>query len=115
MLRLGSGDTITIAAGGAAATTAPSVVTRYFQNGPKTAVASTNGTSAVTLVTGLAAPEVDVDTISVANIDTQANTVTVTATIGGVAVNFAVITMQAGDQFTVDTNGKITGINSAVN
>lgn len=113
MLRLGPADTITIAAAGSAATTNPNVTTRYFLNGPRTSVAALNGSSAVTLLTGLAAPEIDLDTLSVANVDTQANTVTVTATLNGVAVNIAVITMQAGDNFQIDSNGKISGVNSA--
>lgn len=116
MLHLGTNDSIAAVMGGSAATTNPSVLVRSAVGGqPRSAASSLNGATAVTLLSGSATGGADVqlDTISIANIDTQSNTITISATIGSNTVNFAVITMAAGDQITVDSTGKITGVNSA--
>jgi hypothetical protein len=117
MLHLGAADTITIAAGGTAAVTNPNAIVRYTVNGkPLSAAIPLNGATPVTILTGVTSPigqDVELNSISLANVDTQSNTITVTAALGANTVNFAVVTMAAGDQGIIDSDGKYTGVNSA--
>ena len=115
MLRLNPADSISAVSNGAAATTNPSVIVRYLNGGPRAAAVALAGVAPVVLLTGAVVAQsnfVEVDTISIANVDTQSNTITLSCTIGGVTLNFAVITMAAGDHANIDSTGKITVANS---
>ncbi len=120
MLNLLPADSITAAMDGAATTTNPTAVVRYLKNGVhQSSLVNLNGTTSVTLMSGVTATAanpaaiIELVDISLCNVDTTAQTVTLTASLGGTSGSFAVLTMQPSDHQTVDENGKVTGVNSS--
>lgn len=100
------GDSITAVLGGAITSSQPtySIDSTDQNSGAKsTAVGSLNSTSAVTLLTGNT-PQA-VSSITIANIDTVAATVTIKKVASGTGYTLAAITLQSGDTLTMNDKG----------
>lgn len=111
-MRLNVGDSLSAVMGGAAATTNPTVKIEYqYPLGMETGLVALTGATPVSLLAGASAATV-INSITVTNVDTQSNVVTISGTIGGVTANIYAFTMAAGDSLTVDINGQIIGTNS---
>ena len=116
---------ISVAMAATATTTNPSYVTAYSDD---TGTAFTegssdgalNGTSAVTVVTAPAASTRRlIKTIYITNIDTVANTITVSYNDNSTLRTIVKVTLQVGDTWstdgTTDTNGNLKTIQGSVN
>lgn len=111
-MRLNVGDSLSAVMGGAAATTNPTVKIEYqYPLGMETGLVALTGATPVSLLAGASAATI-INSITVTNVDTQSNVVTISGTIGGVTANMYVFTMAAGDSLTVDINGQVIGTNS---
>lgn len=113
MLHLNSGDSISGVLSGSPTTNEPTVLVRYRNGGVvRSALLALNGPTPVQLLAGNGPQEVNIDSIFVANLDTQPVSFTLSASIGGTTANLVPLTLAAGDLATIDENMNVTVVNS---